>query len=45
MHIYRKVTEDDLFGKSTNTVKIKSCSNLKIKKHQKDYGEKKYIKP
>ena len=45
MHAYRKVTEEDLFGKSTKKVKIKSSKNLKIQKHQKDYGDKKYIKP
>lgn len=45
MPLYRKVTNEDLFGKSTHTIKNKSAKKLKIDKHQKDYGDKKYIKP
>ena len=45
MPIYRKVTNEDLFGKSVQTTKHRSVTKLKLDKHQKDYGEKKYIKP
>lgn len=45
MPMYRKVTNEDLFGKSTQTIKHNTTTKLKINKHQKDYGEKKYIKP
>lgn len=43
--MYRKVTNEDLFGKSTQPIKHSTVAKLKIKKHQKDYGDKKYIKP
>ena len=45
MLVYRKVTEEDLFGKSTNIQNFKYLPKLKIRKNQREYGEKKFIKP
>jgi len=48
MRIYRKVTNEDLFGKSTNTVNFKHVKHVKkvfIPKKQAEYGPKKRIKP
>lgn len=45
MRVYRKVTEEDLFGKSTNALKCKYVQKIKILKNQREYGAKKFIKP
>jgi len=45
MRIYRKATEEDIFGKSTNTSKCNYVKKVKIQKNQREYGAKKYIKP
>jgi hypothetical protein len=49
MRVYRKVTTEDLFGTSDNSSKNSSKKNnntdVKIQKHQREYGAKKFIKP
>ena len=49
MRIYRKATEEDLFGKptnaTTNATTNKYVQKIKIRKNQREYGAKKYIKP
>jgi hypothetical protein len=45
MRVYRKVTAQDLFGKSTNTSKFKHVNKVVIQKNQTEYGVKKFIKP
>lgn len=45
MRVYRKVTNEDLFGKSSNSSKFKHVHKVVIQKNQTEYGAKKYIKP
>ena len=45
MRVYRKVTNEDLFGKSTTVAKFKHVGKVIIRKNQTEYGAKKFIKP
>ena len=45
MRVYRKVTNEDLFGKSINSPKFKNTHKVVIQKNQTEYGAKKFIKP
>jgi hypothetical protein len=45
MRVYRKVTNEDLFGKSTTVSKFKPVGKVIIRKNQTEYGAKKFIKP
>uniref|UniRef100_A0A6C0B490 Uncharacterized protein n=1 Tax=viral metagenome TaxID=1070528 RepID=A0A6C0B490_9ZZZZ len=49
MRVYRKVTNEDLFGTSANSSqkisKINHINKVHIQKHQREYGAKKFIKP
>ena len=43
---FRKyLNAQDLFGKSTNTLKFKHVNKVVIQKNQTEYGVKKFIKP
>jgi|TARA_B110000211_G_C14090869_1_gene558991 hypothetical protein len=45
MPTYRKVTAEDLFGKSTTSFKTPHVKKVTIQKNQREYGAKKFIKP
>jgi len=45
MRVYRKVTNEDLFGKPANTHNFKHVRKVVIPKNQVEYGPKKRIKP